>query len=60
MKIFQFGLRTAYQNKTCLDPFDPECPQTAPNYRKETEVQCNQFELITHDLAKKKSNSWLG
>lgn len=26
------GITTAYQEKPCLNPKDPECPKTAPNY----------------------------
>jgi hypothetical protein len=29
----RMGIATAYQTKPCLNPFDPECPKTAPNYR---------------------------
>jgi len=29
---FQAEITTAYQEKPCLDPHDPECPTTAPNY----------------------------
>ncbi|CAH3129517.1 unnamed protein product [Pocillopora meandrina] len=29
------GISSGYMKKPCLDPFDPECPDTAPNYRKE-------------------------
>eukprot|EP00096_Caligus_rogercresseyi_P013587 TRINITY_DN6219_c0_g1_i1.p1 TRINITY_DN6219_c0_g1~~TRINITY_DN6219_c0_g1_i1.p1 ORF type:complete len:865 (+),score=182.35 TRINITY_DN6219_c0_g1_i1:286-2595(+) len=25
------GITTGYQEKPCLDPFDPECPKSAPN-----------------------------
>lgn len=26
------GITTGYQEKPCLNPLDPECPQTAPNF----------------------------
>lgn len=26
------GITTGYQEKPCLNPKDPECPKTAPNY----------------------------
>lgn len=29
----QAGITNGYQTRPCLDPFDPECPKTAPNYR---------------------------
>eukprot|EP00094_Tigriopus_californicus_P007961 TCALIF_07663-PA protein Name:"Similar to ptc Protein patched (Drosophila melanogaster)" AED:0.10 eAED:0.11 QI:0/0.58/0.61/0.92/0.41/0.76/13/146/1111 len=25
------GITTGYQNKPCLNPFDPDCPETSPN-----------------------------
>ncbi|CAG0881976.1 unnamed protein product [Cyprideis torosa] len=28
------GIGSGYQEKPCLDPFDPQCPPTSPNYRK--------------------------
>ncbi|KAK2722821.1 protein patched-like isoform X2 [Artemia franciscana] len=30
------GITSAYQAKPCLDPFDPECPDTAPNKKSKT------------------------
>ena len=37
--IFQAGITSAYQEKPCLNPHDPDCPTTAPN--KETkQVSC--------------------
>lgn len=30
--ILQAGISSAYQEKPCLDPYDPDCPETAPNY----------------------------
>lgn len=27
------GIRTAYQEKPCLNPHDPDCPETAPNFK---------------------------
>jgi patched 1 protein len=29
--LFQAGITTGYQEKPCLNPFDPDCPSTAPN-----------------------------
>lgn len=29
--VFQAGITSAYQEKPCLDPTDPECPLSAPN-----------------------------
>lgn len=30
---FKAGINSGYVMKPCLDPFDPECPKTAPNYK---------------------------
>lgn len=30
-KKLQAGITTGYQEKPCLNPFDPDCPSTAPN-----------------------------
>ena len=30
---FKAGISSGYVMKPCLDPFDPECPKTAPNYK---------------------------
>uniref|UniRef100_A0A0K2T4G9 Protein patchedlike [Bombus terrestris] n=2 Tax=Lepeophtheirus salmonis TaxID=72036 RepID=A0A0K2T4G9_LEPSM len=30
------GITTGYQEKPCLDPFDPDCPVTAPNQDSKT------------------------
>lgn len=30
---FKAGISSGYVMKPCLDPFDPECPNTAPNYK---------------------------
>jgi len=27
------GIDSGYMMKPCLDPYDPECPKTAPNYK---------------------------
>lgn len=27
----QAGIISGYQDKPCLDPEDPDCPETAPN-----------------------------
>lgn len=29
--VLQAGITSAYQEKPCLDPTDPECPLSAPN-----------------------------
>ena len=29
--VSQAGITTAYQKKPCLNPYDPECPDTASN-----------------------------
>lgn len=34
----QAGISSAYQEKPCLDPSDPECPYSAPN-KNHTQVQ---------------------
>ncbi|XP_046825027.1 protein patched isoform X1 [Vespa crabro] len=31
------GITNAYQSKPCLDPTDPECPETAPNKKSQQE-----------------------
>ena len=42
---FQAGISSAYQEKPCLNPYDPECPDTAPN--KETkQVSCLLIYII--------------
>ncbi|ROT62980.1 putative hedgehog receptor patched [Penaeus vannamei] len=33
------GITTGYQEKPCLDPTDPECPETAPNKHSKEESQ---------------------
>uniref|UniRef100_A0A5S6QE31 SSD domain-containing protein n=1 Tax=Trichuris muris TaxID=70415 RepID=A0A5S6QE31_TRIMR len=30
--ISRAGIDSAYQNRPCMDPLDPACPRTAPNY----------------------------
>ena len=30
---FKGGIDNGYMTKPCLDPDDPECPETAPNYK---------------------------
>ena len=30
---FKGGIDNGYMNKPCLDPYDLECPETAPNYK---------------------------
>ena len=30
---FKGGISSGYVMKPCLDPYDPECPKTAPNYK---------------------------
>lgn len=32
------GITTAYQEKPCLNPKDPDCPQTAPNFNSSRPV----------------------
>lgn len=43
--ILQAGISTAYQEKPCLDPYDPECPETAPNYETK-QVWCSVYTVI--------------
>jgi len=31
--MFQAGLVAGYVDRWCLDPFEKECPETAPNYK---------------------------
>ena len=33
MIYFKAGIDSGYMVKPCLDPYDPECPKTAPNYK---------------------------
>ena len=28
---FQAGINSGYQEKPCLNPFDPDCPASSPN-----------------------------
>jgi|OM-RGC.v1.036680982 hypothetical protein len=37
--IFQAGITSAYQEKPCLNPYDPGCPVTAPN-KATKQVSC--------------------
>lgn len=33
------GISSAYQEKPCLDPTDPECPMSAPNKNHSSQVR---------------------
>ena len=30
--FFKAGIGAAYQDRPCIDPLDPDCPNSAPNY----------------------------
>lgn len=39
---FKAGINSGYQEKLCLDPEDPDCPETAPNKKtKKVSFICN-------------------
>lgn len=42
--LFQAGITSAYQEKPCLDPTDPECPLSAPN-KNLTQVKKTNWNL---------------
>lgn len=54
-QFFKAGIKAAYQDRPCLDPMDPECPESAPNYVNHCDV-VEKFVIWNNnvDLADKK------
>lgn len=38
--FFQAGISSGYQEKPCLNPLDPECPDSAPNKNSKQVCVC--------------------
>lgn len=45
----QAGINSGYQEKPCLNPYDPDCPSTAPN-KESGQVNFEYISLIYYFL----------
>lgn len=52
------GITNGYQSKPCLNPADPECPETAPNKKSQQVsfanimlIRSNNLRIVENDLA---------
>jgi len=50
---FKAGIDSGYVKKPCLDPYDPECPNTAPNFRSKKVIIPVVFKKPVTDLHEK-------